>query len=84
MGYEIRITKQALKDIKILNEKQKRKFKEILTEVIANNPFEGKKLFGDLEGNISVQLNLKDRIVYSVDDDKRFVYIKRAKTHYSE
>ena len=84
MNYEIRITKQALKDIKELTEKQKRKLRDILTAVIAVNPYEGKKLVGDLEGNFSIRLNLKDRIVYSVDDDKKVVYIKWAKTHYGE
>lgn len=84
MNYEIRITKQALKDIKELTEQQKRKLRDILAVVIALNPYEGKKLVGDLEGNFSIRLNLKDRIVYSIDDDKKVVYIKRAKTHYGE
>ena len=84
MKYEIRITKQALKDIKALTEKQKIKLKDILTEVIAINPYEGKRLVGDLEGNFSIRLNLKDRIVYSVDEDKKVVYIKRANTHYGK
>jgi Txe/YoeB family toxin of Txe-Axe toxin-antitoxin module len=84
MNYEIRITKQALTDIKALTDKQKRKLKDILTAVIAVNPYEGKKLVGDLDENYSLRLNLKDRIVYSVDEAIKVVYIKRAKTHYGE
>ena len=40
--YQIRITKQARKDIEKLTPKLRRKLKTILVEVIANNPYEGK------------------------------------------
>jgi len=82
--YEIRITKQALKDIGELSPKMKKKLKDILTEVLALTPHEGKKLMGDLEGNYSLRLNIKDRIVYSIDEDHKTVYVKRAKTHYGD
>jgi Txe/YoeB family toxin of toxin-antitoxin system len=82
MSYEIQFTKQAFKDIKSLTPKQKKKLQDILLEVVAKNPYEGKKLIGDLEGNYSLRLNLKDRIVYSIDEEKKTVYIKRARAHY--
>ena len=82
--YEIRITKQALKDIGELSPKMKKKLKDILTEVLTFTPHEGKKLLGDLEGNYSLRLNIKDRIVYSIDEDHKTVYVKRAKTHYGD
>ena len=53
----------------------------ILLEVLSVTPYEGKKLVGDLEGNYSLRLDLKDRIVYSIDEKNKIVYIKRAKTH---
>ena len=80
--YEIRITHRAEKDIKKLSPKLKDKLYDILTEIIAKNPFEGKKLLGDLEGSYSYRLNYQDRIVYSVDIKKRIVYLQRARTHY--
>jgi mRNA interferase RelE/StbE len=80
--YEIRITKTALKDINQLSPKLKAKLKDILNNVVAQNPYEGKKLLGDLEGNYSIRLTHKDRIVYSIDEEKKIVYIKRTKTHY--
>ena len=49
---------------------------------IAVNPFDGKKLVGDLRGCWSVRLTLKDRVVYSIDEEKHIVYILRARTHY--
>lgn len=82
--YEIRITKQARKDIEKLTPKLRRKLRTILVEVISENPYEGKALLGDLAGNYSYRLTYKDRIVYSIDEDARTVFIKRARTHYGE
>jgi Txe/YoeB family toxin of toxin-antitoxin system len=82
--YEIRVTHRAEKDIKKLSPKLKDKLYDVLTEVIAKNPFEGKKLLGDLEGSYSYRLTYQDRIVYSVDRKKRIVYIERARTHYGD
>ena len=83
-GYEIRITKQALKDMQKLSPKMKNKLKSILLEVLSKTPYEGKRLVGDLKGNFSLRLNIYDRIVYSIDEDTKTVFIKRAKTHYRE
>lgn len=82
--YEIRITKQAKKDIDQLTPRLKQKLKAILVDVIAENPYDGKKLLGDLAGNYSYRLTYKDRIVYSVDEEAKIVYIKRARSHYGE
>ena len=81
-NYEVRITKQALKDINELSLKMKTKLKSILIEILTNTPYEGKKLIGNLSGNYSIRLNLQDRIVYSIDEDNKIVYVKRARTHY--
>lgn len=80
--YDIKTTKTALKDINSLSPKLKRKLKEILLEVISDNPYLGKKLVGDLSPHYSYRLNIKDRILYLIDEKKKIVYIKRAKTHY--
>ncbi len=83
-GFEIRITYRAEKDISKLTPKLKRKLYDILTEVIAKEPFQGKKLVGDLVGSYSYRLTYKDRIVYSIDVKARIVYVERAATHYGE
>ena len=83
-GYEIRITDRAEKDIGKLTPKLKRKLYDILTEVIAQEPFRGKKLVGDLAGSYSYRLTYKDRIVYSIDTKTKIIYIERAATHYGE
>lgn len=82
--YEIRITRRAEKDIKKLPPKLQNKLYDILTGVIAEDPFSGKKLIGDLAGSYSHRLTYKDRVVYSVDPKKRIVYIERAATHYGD
>ena len=80
--YEVRLTRRAVKDIQKLNPALKSKLYDMLTVVVAVNPFQGKKLIGDLEGSYSLRLSYQDRIVYSVDSKSRIVYIERARTHY--
>ena len=82
--WEIRFTKQAKKDVEQLPPKLKDKLRDILLEVLALNPYEGKKLLGDLSGSYSYRLTYKDQIVYSLDEEHRIVYIERARTHYGE
>jgi len=82
--HEVRLTHRAEKDVKKLTPQLRRKLYEILAEVIAHGPFQGKKLVGDLAGSYSYRLTYKDRIVYSIDVKNRVVYIERAATHYGE
>ncbi len=82
--YEIVFTKQAFKDVKSLSPKLKEKLKSIIQEVISENPFVGKKLLGELDGNFSFRLDLKNRVIYSVDKENGLVYVKRARTHYGD
>ncbi len=82
--YDVFFTRQALKDLKTLSPKLQKKLKEILKEVIAAHPHRGKKLLGEFGGNYSYRLSLKDRIVYSIDEPKKQVYLKRVRTHYGD
>jgi mRNA interferase RelE/StbE len=83
-NYTILFTKQAVKDTQTLSPKYKQKLHDILKQVISLDPFCGKKLLGPLKNNYSYRLNLKDRIVYSVNKNKKIVYIKRTRTHYGD
>jgi len=84
MLYEIRLTKEAIKDINKFSPKLKKKLKEILINQIAEEPFCGKKLVGDLSGFFSIRLSYKDRIIYSINEESKTVFIHRAKTHYGD
>ncbi len=83
-SFKIRFTKEAVKDIDKLTPKLKTKLRSILLNVIAVDPFVGKKLIGDLTGFYSYRLTYKDRIIYSIDTTAQIVYIHRTKTHYGQ
>ncbi len=82
--YEIRFTKIAKKDVERLTPKLKKKLRDILIEVLSKNPYEGKRLLGDLSGSYSYRLSYRDRIIYSIDEAKGIIYIERARTHYGD
>jgi mRNA interferase RelE/StbE len=82
--FAIRFTKEAAKDVKKLSPRLRRKLQEILRADVAIDPFSGKKLVGDLLGFYSVRLTHGDRVVYSVDEAARTVFVHRARTHYGQ
>jgi mRNA interferase RelE/StbE len=84
MIYEVRFTKEAKKDVAKLTPKLKQKLKKIIRDTICINPYSGKKLVGDLVGFFSIRLTYKDRIIYTIDDGQKLIYIHRTKTHYGE
>lgn len=82
--YEVRLTKEAVKDLKKLTPRLKKKLREILENHIAIEPCSGKKLVGDLEGYYSVRLTYQDRILYTIDEDQKIIFVHRCRTHYGE
>jgi len=83
-SHEIRFTKEAVKDINKLPPRLKKKLQGIAGNLISIEPCSGKKLVGDLKGFYSVRLTYRDRIVYSVDEENKTVFVHRARTHYGE
>lgn len=82
--YTIRFSHLARKDVERLSPAIRKKLKDILLQVLAKDPYEGKKLLGDLAGSYSYRLTFKDRIVYQVNDKERIIFIERARTYYGE
>ena len=82
--YEIRFTREAVRGVDKLSPRLKDKLKVILRQQVAPGPRCGKRLVGDLAGFFSLRLSYKDRIVYSVDDEARTVFVHRARTHYGD
>ena len=80
--WEVRFTKQARKDVEKLSPKLRRKLRDILVEALAEDTYLGIRLVGDLEGSYSYLLTYRDRIVYSLDEKRRILYVERARTHY--
>lgn len=64
--YHVFFSKQARKDIEKLTPQQKAKLQEIIINRLAENPYAGKALKGDLSGLYSFRLNRKDRILYEI------------------
>jgi addiction module RelE/StbE family toxin len=83
-NYQFLFSKQAKKDIAELSPKQKIKLQEILIEILAENPYQGKALKGSLAGLRSYRLNLKDRILYEIYESEKTILIIRAKSHYGD
>ena len=82
--YTILFTQVAAKDVVKLPPRLKDKLKIVLQQQVAPNPYCGKRLVGALAGFFSLRLSYKDRLVYSVDEERRTVYVHRARTHYGE
>jgi addiction module RelE/StbE family toxin len=84
MVYEVRFTKEAKKDVDKLTLKLKKKLKSIIQDTLSISPYSGKKLVGDLTGFYSIRLSYQDRILYTINDEQKLIYIHRAKTHNGE
>ena len=82
--YRIRLTREAAKDVARLTPRLKDKLRIILLQQVAPNPRCGKRLVGDLAGFFSLRLSYQDRLVYSIDEDHRTVFVHRARTHYGD
>ena len=82
--FTVRFTKEAAKDVKKLSPRLRKKLAEMLRSDVAIDPFAGKRLVGDLLGFYSLRLTHKDRVVYSVDEAARTIYVHRARTHYGD
>ncbi len=82
--YAIRFTKEAAKDVNKLPPRLKDKLKVVLRQQVAPNPRCGKRLIGDLAGFFSLRISFKDRLVYSIDEGSRTVFVHRARTHYGD
>lgn len=82
--FQVKFTKQALKDTSKLSPKLKAKLKAIIKNKISFFPEDGKPLVGELKGCYSVRLSFQDRIAYRIESNICVVVIIRTKTHYGE
>ncbi|OPF18564.1 toxin of toxin-antitoxin system [Microcystis aeruginosa KW] len=84
MVYEVRFTKEAKKDVDKLTPKLKKKLKSIIQDTLSISPYSGKKLVGDLTSFYSIRLSYQNRVLYTINDEQKLIYIHRTKTHYGE
>lgn len=84
MVWTIEFSRTALKDApKLRSANLAAKLKDLLA-VIRQNPFEPpyEKLSGNLQGYYSRRLNIKHRLVYSVDSDRKLIRFVSVWSHY--
>jgi len=82
--YSVQYTKKAIKDIQKLKTTKFFNKVEQLCAILANDPtpLKSKELLGDLEGQRSIRINLKHRIVYEVYKKEKIVKILSMWGHY--
>ncbi|KJS01770.1 MAG: toxin of toxin-antitoxin system [Peptococcaceae bacterium BRH_c4a] len=78
--------RHAVKDVELIKQAGLKDKVLELIEVLKKNPFQNpppyEKLVGDLAGAYSRRINIKHRLVYSVDKERQCVRILRLWTHY--
>ena len=86
MKWSVILSRQAIKDIiKIKRAGLTIKLKELLKTFVKDpyaNPPRYEMLVGNIKGFYSRRINIKHRLVYSVDDDRHIVHVLRMWTHY--
>lgn len=84
--YQIKYTKQAVKDIENIKRAGLAQKAQRLITIVKSNPFQNpppyEKLTGDLKDMYSRRINIQHRFVYEVFEDKRIVKIIRLWKHY--
>lgn len=84
--YEIRLERQAEKDLqKILRTPLKKQLSALL-EIMERDPYQPpcEKLVGELDGLYSRRINIQHRLVYRIDVEKHAVIILRMWSHYGD
>ncbi len=86
MKWQIVLSRKAVKDAKNIRDAGLKPQVEILFDLLKNNPFQTpppyEKLVGNLKGFYSRRINIKHRLIYSVDENQRIVHVLRMWTHY--
>lgn len=84
--YQIKYTKQAIKEIPKLKDANMDKKAKALIEILKENPFQNlppyEKLVGDLQDLYSRRINIKHRLVYQVYTMQKEVKIVSMWTYY--
>lgn len=84
--YQIKYTKQAIREIPKLKDANLDKKAKALIDILKENPFQNpppyEKLVGDLQDLYSRRINIKHRLVYQVYTMQKEVKIVSMWTHY--
>jgi len=80
------LSRQAVKDLKKIKQAGLASRTALLLKNLQDDPFINppryERLVGNLNGFYSRRINIKHRLIYSVDIDKHIVHVLRCWTHY--
>ncbi|MCG9891670.1 MAG: Txe/YoeB family addiction module toxin [Thermosynechococcaceae cyanobacterium MS004] len=84
MGWKIEFSRTVLKDAKKLKAASLADNVSDLIEILKRNPYEPpyEKLSGNLKGYYSRRINIKHRLVYSVDEETNTIRVVSVWSHY--
>jgi toxin YoeB len=84
MEWKLEFSRTALKDAKKLKAANLETNVRDLLEILKQNPYEPpyEKLSGNLKGYFSRRINIKHRLVYSVNDETKTIKVVSVWTHY--
>lgn len=86
VNWSVILSRSAVKDAKKLKRAGLKPQAEILLNILKEDPFKTpptyEKLVGNLKDLYSRRINIKHRLVYSIDTEKKIVHILRMWTHY--
>lgn len=84
MEWIIKFSRHALKDAPKLQAANLTKNLKYLIEILKKNPYQPpyEKLSGNLNGYYSRRINIKHRLVYSVNENTRTIHIVSVWSHY--
>jgi len=84
MDWQIEFSRNVLKDAKKLKAANLEANLRSLLEILKRNPFEPpyEKLSGNLKGYFSRRINVKHRLVYSINEEAKIIRVVSIWTHY--
>ncbi|MCY7334562.1 MAG: Txe/YoeB family addiction module toxin [Pseudanabaena sp. CAN_BIN31] len=84
MDWQIEFSRNVLKDAKKLKAANLEANVRSLLEILKRNPFEPsyEKLSGNLKGYFSRRINVKHRLVYSINAETKIIRVVSIWTHY--
>lgn len=86
MAWTIEFAKSALKDAKKLRSANLANNLKQLVKILKQNPYQPpyEKLSGNLRGYYSRRINIKHRLVYSIDESNEIIKVVSVWSHYGE
>ncbi len=88
VAYKIKFSQKALNDKKKIDKAKLSTKVKTLLDLMINDSFcyppSYEKLSGDLTGYYSRRINIKHRLVYTVNEEDKEIYIVRMWTHYDK